>query len=414
MTLRSSNPLRWSGGVITRAILLVIASLAHGASTEAALCGYVVNEGDGTVSVIDLTARQVVQTVAVGGEPSAVAITRTDADGALALVVNRADATLSVLALDRGASLPSLPLTADPAAIAARAEGIAYVVHPDTATLTVLDLANVAGATALSLTGRPVAVAAVATPPFVLVSNEADNQLLVVDDATPPLVHPYRVGTTPTAVAVDDATGLAYVSARPLTVVDPATGDVKGTVSIPTGGTPSAIAVMASPPAAVLCIQSGAGGSMLVVPTDLTQPRSTLQLGAAVEPAGVAGLPGVDSLAVVTDRAGDQLLFVDLAAGVVGTVAIGDRPGALAVAELDQSGCWGPAVDPTPTPPAGSCPGDCNSDGTVAINELIVGVNIALGGAPAAQCPAFDASGDGQVVIAELVSAVGAALNGCS
>jgi len=374
----------------------------------------VANEGDGTVSVIDLTARQVVQTVPVGNQPTAVAITHSDADGALALVVNRTDATLSVLSLDRGTTLPALSLTADPAAIAARADGTAYIVHPNTGTLTTLDVDHVENATAQSLSGRPVAVAVSEAPPLVLIPNETDNQLLVVDDAAPPMVHPYRVGTTPGAVAVDAASGLAYVSAMPLTVVEPVSGEVKGTVSISAGSTPSAIAVIANPSAAVLCLKAAAGGSVLVVPTDLNQPRTTLQLGAAVDPSAVMGLPGVDNMAVVTDRAGGQLLFVDLTTGVVGNVATGSHPAAVAVAELDQSDCWGPATEPTVTPVPGSCSGDCNNDGTVAINELIIGVNIALGSTPASQCPAFDANGDGQVVISELISAVNAALNGCS
>ena len=73
----------------------------------------------------------------------------------------------------------------------------------------------------------------------------------------------------------------------------------------------------------------------------------------------------------------------------------------------------GAAATPTPTatpPPA--CAGDCNGDGTVAINELILGVNIALG-APAAGCPPIDANGDGEVAINELIAAVGRALSGC-
>lgn len=65
---------------------------------------------------------------------------------------------------------------------------------------------------------------------------------------------------------------------------------------------------------------------------------------------------------------------------------------------------------PTPSP---SCTGDCNGDGEVTINELIGGVNIALGSAPLSQCPAFDANGDGNVAINELIAAVGAALEGC-
>lgn len=61
----------------------------------------------------------------------------------------------------------------------------------------------------------------------------------------------------------------------------------------------------------------------------------------------------------------------------------------------------------------GGCPGDCDGDGTVSIANLIVAVNIALGSAPLADCPAVDSNGDGQVGVAELVQAVNAALNGC-
>jgi cysteine-rich repeat protein len=62
---------------------------------------------------------------------------------------------------------------------------------------------------------------------------------------------------------------------------------------------------------------------------------------------------------------------------------------------------------------AAQCAGDCNGDGTVAINELITGVNIALGSAPVASCPSFDTNGDGMVAINELIAAVNNALAGC-
>ena len=59
------------------------------------------------------------------------------------------------------------------------------------------------------------------------------------------------------------------------------------------------------------------------------------------------------------------------------------------------------------------CAGDCNSDGMVAINELITGVNIALGSQPVSVCPSFDVSRDGTVAINEIISGVNNALNGC-
>jgi hypothetical protein len=54
--------------------------------------------------------------------------------------------------------------------------------------------------------------------------------------------------------------------------------------------------------------------------------------------------------------------------------------------------------------------GDCDGNGAVTVDELVSGVNIALGLAPLSRCPAFDANGDGMVSIDELVRAVSVAL----
>lgn len=68
-----------------------------------------------------------------------------------------------------------------------------------------------------------------------------------------------------------------------------------------------------------------------------------------------------------------------------------------------------PTSSPTITPIA--CLGDCGGDGVVSVDELVVGVRIALSGTGA--CAAFDANQDGIVTIDELVTAVGNALTGC-
>ncbi len=59
------------------------------------------------------------------------------------------------------------------------------------------------------------------------------------------------------------------------------------------------------------------------------------------------------------------------------------------------------------------CVGDCNLDRMVAVNELIVGVNIALGSGQLTNCPGFDTNGDEMVSINELIVAVNNALTGC-
>jgi hypothetical protein len=59
------------------------------------------------------------------------------------------------------------------------------------------------------------------------------------------------------------------------------------------------------------------------------------------------------------------------------------------------------------------CAGDCDGSGSVAINELIHGLNILANNGPLAACPAADINGNGTVTIDESVAATGNAFEGC-
>lgn len=98
------------------------------------------------------------------------------------------------------------------------------------------------------------------------------------------------------------------------------------------------------------------------------------------------------------DRGGRDVLYPDVVSEPT------PRPSATATPT--------PTPTPTETAPSG-CAGDCNADGAVTVDELIVGVNIALGQADIDACAAFDRDGDGLVFVDELVAAVDAALHGC-
>ena len=54
---------------------------------------------------------------------------------------------------------------------------------------------------------------------------------------------------------------------------------------------------------------------------------------------------------------------------------------------------------------AAQCPGDCNGDSEVTVDELVVGVNIALGEASVDDCHGADRNGDGGVTVDEIVAA---------
>jgi hypothetical protein len=141
------------------------------------------------------------------------------------------------------------------------------------------------------------------------------------------------------------------------------------------------------------------------------------------------GLAGIDQQVRVSLFAGDP--------GAGGEPLVEKRVGLLANAEIDVAlttriGRGGPirllarvelveGEEPNETNNEtfldlviqGGCLGDCSADGTVTVDELITGVNIALGTLSVDQCPVFDGNGDGQVTVDELITAVNHALTGC-
>lgn len=68
---------------------------------------------------------------------------------------------------------------------------------------------------------------------------------------------------------------------------------------------------------------------------------------------------------------------------------------------------------PTPTPAVPQCPGDCEGDGEVTIDNLLLLVNIALDQAPLTSCRAGDLDANGSITIDEIIAAVGVALSSC-
>ncbi len=64
--------------------------------------------------------------------------------------------------------------------------------------------------------------------------------------------------------------------------------------------------------------------------------------------------------------------------------------------------------------PPPECTGDCDGGGVVTIDELIKGVNIALGNTPLGECAVFDRNTGGQVTIDELIGGVNNAIAGCA
>lgn len=61
-----------------------------------------------------------------------------------------------------------------------------------------------------------------------------------------------------------------------------------------------------------------------------------------------------------------------------------------------------------------ACAGDCDEDGNVTVDEVVEGINIALGVDGVVQCRRLDGNGDGNITVDEILTAIGHALTGCS
>jgi len=135
---------------------------------------------------------------------------------------------------------------------------------------------------------------------------------------------------------------------------------------------------------------------------------------AAPHAAGVAALllqahPGLPPVALMDVL---RTTAVDIEAPGYDPIAGYGLIDALSALELPLAATATPTASPTPTPTATvatSRPGDCDGDGMVTIDELIVAVRLALGETTPA-CGAADSNGDGRVGIDDLIRAVSAAL----
>jgi len=185
------------------------------------------------------------------------------------------------------------------------------------------------------------------------------------------------------------------------------------------------------------------GGNLYSYEPSSQEPTSVLLRsdGSSYETAEVAELPGtwiVRSIALdgwlvfqLESPTGEPVLWrtdgtapgTSLAYDLGGRGLIGSDARRLYFSPIDEnigSELWvgdammAPVLLKNIAPDGPQCAGDCFADGSVAIDELIVGVAIALGTRPIEACMAFDGDGSDRVEISELIAGVSNALAHCA
>lgn len=252
--------------------------------------GVAVNANANTAAILDLQNQIVVENVTVGTQPVAVAV---DPSTNQALVVNQGDGTVSIVSLGTVRSSASLGASQAPQITLSSPE-ITFS-SSNSLTLTITGGGFAGGAQAfLDGTAVPSAVSAngrqiIATVPAgllssarryaVYVQNPGQAAISNIEDLV--VVQPVIVGTLPFGVAIDTDCDLAAV-----------TNSGDGTVSI-VALTPGA------PPGQTLCATSGAVGTV----------GSAVPVGSS--PQGVAVEPRL-GLAVVANNGSNNASIVDL------------------------------------------------------------------------------------------------------
>jgi hypothetical protein len=276
------------------------------------------------------------------------------------------------------------------------------------------------------------------------------------------------VGTAPAGVTGADVDGDGRAD---LVVVDPADQRVRilyGTAAPRRFEAPVVVDVVSDPLAALIDAVPGEPVPRLLVATSSTGRLLTYRQTAprvfalptvqriALSPTAIARAPIDEDSAgdlVVLSALGAELWIGQADGGFAFGESLVEDPSldSLAVADLDGDGRLDVAASassenrvtvvlnsadvpftppptalgtPTPSPtrsgvstatPIGpGCPGDCDGNDMVTIDELIEGVNIALGNGGVETCPAFDLDRDRQVAVNELIAAVDSATNSCA
>ena len=190
---------------------ILVGSTPYGVAVDpAARAAYVVNDGDGTVSVIDEATRTVTATIPVGHEPIAVAV---DPAARTAYVANAGDGTVSVIDEATRRVTATIPVGHYPWGVAVDpATRTAYVANAGDGTVSVIDEATRTVTATIPVGHRPVAVAVDPAARTAYVANAGDDTVSVIDEATRTVTATIPVGGDPDGVAVDPVAGTAYVA----------------------------------------------------------------------------------------------------------------------------------------------------------------------------------------------------------
>ena len=302
-----------------RVVMFALLSACFGAGvTLAQTRGYVTNNQDNTVSIIDTASTSVVTTLPVGSGPAGVAVTL---NGRFAYVANQLSNSVSVISAASNTIVATIPVASFPREVAITPDGaFAYVTGSAGSTISVIATATNTVVNAIPISS-PFMIALAPSGNLGYVTHGAlVNGVTVINTVTNSIVTnipiPVDVTLAP-AVAPNGAflyvTCLSFTTGPKLAVIDTATNTVVDLVPLP-GTFPPGVAITPDGARAyvtnngggVCCGGGGGVSSVSVIDTATRTEVARLSVGSS--PNGVAVTPD-GAFAYVTDL-GDRTVRV--------------------------------------------------------------------------------------------------------
>ena len=311
---------------------------------------FVSNEASGDVSVIDVLARQVVQTIAVGKRPRGI---RVSPDGRTVFVAlsgspaappgidestlppaDKRHDGIGVIDVAAGRLVRTLPGGSDPEQFAVSADGSRlFVSNEDAAALSVVDIAAGRVIQSIPVGEEPEGVDLSPDGRVVYVTSEDESTVTAVDTATLAPLARIAVGPRPRSTGFLPDGTRAIVSAEnahAVTLIDSRTHRLIRTITLSQPGwKPMGVVVPRS--GEHVFVTTGRGGHLVLLDASTFAEVAAIRVGE--RPWGVA-VTGDGRTAFTANGPSNDVTVVDVASRkVVARIPVGSGPWGVAVAE---------------------------------------------------------------------------------
>jgi YVTN family beta-propeller protein len=297
------------------------APAARAESGDPAPTAFVVNYASNSVTPVNLAARKAGKAIAVGADPTAIALTP---NGRTAYVVNSGSGTVTPIATATAVAGKAIRVGADPTAIAITPNGrTAYVTNSGSDTVTAISTSTNKPGPAIPAGAYPKALAITPDGATVYVLDWEGGAVTPIDTATGRAGPEIRTGAFPSAIAITPDGATAYVVNYGSDTVTPiTTASATAGVPIPVGQAPNSITIT----------PNGQTAYVVDGDTDAVTPITT-----ATNEAGPAIGVGYSPVSVAVSPSGTAAYVVNVISGTVTpvTASSGARGAALSVGLYD-------------------------------------------------------------------------------